>query len=117
MVTVHCSSKCVYSPNFLVPPTPTQPIFCCDKVTYSPPPPLPLSHLSYKWGRRDCASPDTPNTEDEAALNLPTSVLGADEMMDYFAEEFGFDMPEVGRHTLTEELTMKWTCLIKCSAL
>ena len=85
------ANVCTTIKGFLVPPNP---IFCSDKVTNSPP--LLFLILSYKWGRRDCASADAPNTEDEAALNLPTSVLGADDMMEYFAEEFGFDMPEVG---------------------
>ena len=89
---------CIVGDFLLVPP---KPIFCSDKVTHSPPL-LFLFRLSYKWGRRDCASAGAPNTEDEAALNLPTSVLGADEMMDYFAEEFGFDMPEVDRLTLAD---------------
>ena len=52
-------------------------------------------HHSYKWGRTDCDSPDAPNTDDEGALNIPTPGLGADEQMTYYADEFGFDMPEV----------------------
>ena len=52
-------------------------------------------HISYKWGRTDCETPNAPDTDDEGALNIPTPVLGADEQMTYYAEEFGFSMQEV----------------------
>ena len=48
----------------------------------------PMKH-KFKIGRKDCDSPDAPNTNAPGKSNIPSSTMNAEENMEYFADEFG----------------------------
>jgi len=56
--------------------------------------------VDFKWGRKDCDT--APYTDKEE--NLPSAELGYDDLMEWFAQEFGFNPRQVtalmGAHTL-----------------
>jgi len=61
---------------------------------------VPDSGLTFQWGRQDCST--APDTTDD--VGLPGSTLDHQGVMNFFAEEFGFDENQtvalLGAHTL-----------------